>query len=181
MQLIQTVTVGAGGQASIEFGTGGTIPQTFTDLLIVVSARTNRSGQVDDQLKLNFNGSTSGYSERGLGGNGSGTFSFIGAVSTSIPDALWTTASNATANTFGNAYAYIPNYRSGNAKSVSTDSVTENNATAASQAIIAGLWTGTAAITSIVLSPLNGSLILQNSSASLYGITAGSDGIVTVS
>jgi hypothetical protein len=178
MQLIQTVTVGSGGAASIDFTS---IPATFTDLVLVVSARTNRSGQVDDQLKLTFNGSTSGYSERGLGGNGSGTFSFTGAVSTSIPDALWTTASNATANTFGNAYAYIPNYAGSTAKSVSTDSVTENNATAASQAIIAGLWTGTDAISSITLAPLNGSSINQYSSASLFGILKGSDGIVTVS
>ena len=181
MDLIQTVTVGSGGSASIEFGTGGTIPTGYTDLLIVVSARTNRSVQVDDQLKMTFNNSASGYSERGLYGNGSSTASFTGGVSTSIPDSLWTTAAGATSNVFGNATAYITNYRSSTSKSVSTESSTENNGTSGSNALITGLWTGTDPITSIKLAPLNGSLILEHSSASLYGILKGSDGVTTVS
>lgn len=166
-------TSGSSNTSSITFSN---IPQIYDDLMIVASARTDRSGQVDDQLQMRLNGSTSGYSERGLFGNGSTPTSFNNSSQTSIRDIIWTTAANATNNTFGNATVYIPNYRRSSAKSVSSDSVTENNATAASQAIMAGLWSGTDAITSITLSPLNGANITQYSSASLYGIRRGSDG-----
>jgi hypothetical protein len=177
MQLIQFQELGS-NQTSVTFSS---IAGTFTDLVIIASARTDRSGQVDDQLQMRFNGVTSGYSERGLFGNGSSPTSFSNSSQTSIRDIIWTTAANATSNTFGNGAVYIPNYASSNPKSVSSDSVTENNATAASQAIMAGLWSGTDPINSITLSPLNGTNILANSSFALYGITKGSDGIVTVS
>jgi hypothetical protein len=177
MKLIQFQKLGS-NQTSVSFNS---ISADFTDLVLVASARTDRASQVDDQLQMRFNGVTSGYGERGLFGNGSSPTSFSNSSQTSIRDIIWTTASNATASTFGNATVYIPNYRSGNQKSVSSDSVTENNATAASQAIMAGLWSGTDPITSITLSPLNGTNILANSTFALYGVLKGSDGIVTVS
>jgi len=77
---------------------------------------------------------------------------------------------NATANTFGSWEAYVPNYTLSNNKSVSLDSVMENNATAAEQNLVAGLWSNTAAITSIKLLPLNGTAFKQYSTATLYGI-----------
>jgi len=40
MVAIQTVTVGSGGAANIEFTS---IPQTYTDLVVVLSLRNNRS------------------------------------------------------------------------------------------------------------------------------------------
>jgi hypothetical protein len=46
---------------------------------------------------------------------------------------------------------YIPNYAGSSNKSVSIDAVTENNATAAEANLVAGLWSSTAAITSITL------------------------------
>lgn len=177
MSLVQHIELGT-AQATITFSS---IPQDATDLVLVVSGRTNRSPQADDQLRLTFNGTASGYSERGLAGNGSSAFTFTGAVSTSIPDALWTTASGATANTFGNSTAYIHNYTSNVAKTVSTDNATANNGSGTSQAFMAGLWTGTAAITSLSLTPLNGSTIAAGSSATLYKVTRGTLAGVTVS
>lgn len=176
MTLIQTVTVGAGGSASIEFGAGGTIPQIYTDLFIQISARTNRAFTIDS-LKVEFNGLTSGLSNRELYGSGADTGSATGTTF----KGGFTTGANATSNTFGSSSIYIPNYRSSNSKSGSIDGVSENNAQQAFQVIVASLWTGTAAITSIKLLPEVGTLFSQYSSASLYGITAGSDGIVTVS
>ena len=168
LQIGNIVTVGAGGASSIEFTS---IPATYTDLLIRISARTNRSGQVVDSLKLTFNSSTSGFSARGLGANAASTpFSFTNAGSASIEDAVFVTAASATASTFGNADIYIPNYASSNNKSVASDSVSENNATTSYLLIDAGLWSNTAAITSLKLAPLNGSLIDQYSTATLYGI-----------
>lgn len=159
---IATVTVGSGGAASIEFTN---IPQTYTDLVIQVSARNTSSGAA---LRLRFNGSTTGYSDRYLEGDGasvsSGTspfpgYAFVGAV----------TPSSATASTFASNYIYVPNYTSSNNKSISSDGVTENNATTAYTDLSASLWSNSAAITSIELTP-NANTFAQYSTATLYGI-----------
>lgn len=175
MQLIQTVTVGSGGEASITFGSGGTIPQTYTDLVILFSGRSNR-GATFDNIRVQPNGATTGVSSRILYGSGSGASSFTeGYISG------YTGGNDATASTFGNSSIYIPNYTASTQKSFSIDSVSENNATAATQALTAGLWTGTDPITSITLDQGDGSTWLQYTSASLYGILKGSDGVTTVS
>ena len=170
MQHIETVVVGSGGAASITFSA---IPDTHTDLLIVYSLRGTNSANYQT---LYFNGSAANFTQRELIGDGSS------ASSSSRTDALiraTTNPSTATASTFANASIYIPNYRSAVAKSFSVDGVTETNATAAFQTIKAGLWNQTAAITSITLDA--DASFVEFSSASLFGITAGSDGIVAVS
>ena len=164
MELIQTVTVGSGGAASIVFGTGGTLPTNYDDLLLVYSLRSAQSGG-DDQAVLSFNGVTANFSSRYLLGTGSSAVSgtlarYAGQI---VP------APNI-ANTFASGQLYIPNYRSNVAKSYSVDSVTENNATTAYQDIIAGLWNQTDAINQIAISALSATNLVQGSSASLYGI-----------
>ena len=52
MVKLQTVTVGSGGASSIDFTN---IPQTYTDLKIVLSARTNRASQTFDFVSVVFN------------------------------------------------------------------------------------------------------------------------------
>jgi hypothetical protein len=171
MRLIETKTLTVAA-ASIEFTS---IPQTFTDLVLVVSARSSRAASVDN-MNFQFNNVTTGYTSRRLYGSGSSATS---GTDTSIYfDAP---AASATANTFGSAFIYIPNYTGSTNKSVSNDNVTENNATLAYQTIMAGLWSNTAAITSIKLLSLTSSNYTIGSTASLYGVTKGSDGIVTVS
>lgn len=142
------------------------IPQSgYTDLKVVVSARTNQ-GSPSDFTKIRFNGVSTSYSSRaayGLSGSAaSGTFTEILAACN---------GTTGTANTFGNAEYYIPNYRSSSNKSVSVDGVSETNA--ANEAytwLSAGLWSNTAAITSFVLSPFNGTAFLAGSTFSLYGL-----------
>jgi hypothetical protein len=76
-----------------------------------------------------------------------------------------------TANTFGNGEIYIPNYAGSTQKSVSADAVAENNsATYIYSALNAGLWTGTAAITSIKLLIPSYNFV-QYSTAYLYGVS----------
>jgi len=82
--------------------------------------------------------------------------------------------STATANTFGNGSLYIPNYAGATNKSLSFDSVAENNATSAWLQITAGLWSSTAAITRITLS--GWTALAAGSTVSLYTITKGSGG-----
>ena len=77
-----------------------------------------------------------------------------------------------TPNTFSNGEMYVPNYAGSTQKSASLDSVAENNASTAYMAMQAGLWTGTAAITSIALTPDTSTSpsFSQYSTATLYGI-----------
>jgi hypothetical protein len=153
-----TVTVGAGGAAYVEFTS---ISGTYTDLLVKLSARSP-----DNYLNISFNGSTSNLSSKTLGSNSSGAFS------TSATDGLLyglSTPSSLTASTFSNADIYIPNYTASTSKSFSVDAVTENNGTAITLALVAGLWNNTAAITSIRLTGGTGNLV-QYTTATLYGI-----------
>lgn len=168
MKLIETITVGAGGAASIEFTS---IPQTYTDLVLKISSATNRTSF--DSLKIEFNSSTSSYSSKVLFGNGSSASSFSGG-STYLTQ-LVSNGSNTT-NIFSSTDLYIPNYTGSTNKSVSIDSVGEQNATGTEMALSASLWSNTSAITTIAIKPNVGTLLLQYTSASLYGILKGSGG-----
>ena len=163
--LIQpAVVVGSGGQSSVTFSA---IPATYTDLVIKCSVRTNSTG-AGYRVVANFNGSTSNFSGRYLYGGGSGT---PGSGTTTTEILGFVDGTTETANTFASTDIYIPNYASSNYKSVSTDTVMENNATQAYSAFVAGLWSNTAAITSINLAPETGGLFVQYSSFYLYGVS----------
>lgn len=173
MTKIATVTVGSGGASSIDFTS---IPGTFTDIVIVLSLRSTRTSAADDPVKIEINGSATGFTTRELLGLGSS------AESNTRTNRLYYSDSNAaTANTFSNATVYIPNYAGSTNKSYSVDGVSENNATAAIQDIAAGIWANTAAITSLKFVSDTASNFVQYSTATLYGITKGSLAGVTVS
>ncbi len=138
----------------------------YTDLKIVSSARSDRASVVDD-IAISFNGSTTSFSGRELYGDGTSAVSITTARAASVA-----AGANATANTFGNSEIYIPNYRSSDNKSFSVDGVQETNATTAYAVMIAGLWSNTAAITSVGLSPLTGPNFVAGSTFSLYGVAA---------
>lgn len=158
---IASVEVGSATAATIDFSS---IPQGYTDLMLVTSLRS--VGTSTQAAFIRFNGSTTGYTERDLHGSGSTVSSgtdtniYLGYI----------TPSSYTANSFSNGVANIPNYAGSNYKSVSTDSVTENNATAASTDLWCGLWSNIAAITSISLVPNGTNNFAQYSTATLYGI-----------
>lgn len=175
MQLIQHQELGS-AQASLTFSS---IPQTFTDLYLLVSVRLSSANS--EGLFIEFNGSTSGYSARDLYGTGSSAASSTNPYGITSKLFIGSQASSAqTASTFNNTSVYIPNYTSSTSKSVSTENVMETNATATNMDVLAGLWTGTSAISSIVITSNNGNLV-QYSSATLFGILKGSDGVTTVS
>jgi len=163
--LLETITVGAAEAASVTFNS---IPQTgYTDLVIKASTR----GTVaEDSYSLRFNNdSGSNYPYCRLLGDGSAASSNSGTT-TAAPFGRQS-ESGYTANTFGNSEFYIPNYTSSNYKSISADSVNENNATSARAQLGAGLWNSTAAITSINIFPGSGAFA-QYSTFSLYGVSA---------
>ena len=162
--LIQAVTVGSGGSADITFSS---IPGTYTDLVVKFSGRTTTGSFPDGRLQFN-NDTGSNYNWRNLYGSGSAAGSNNGGTTTSIAFGTLV-GSSETANTFTSSEIYIPNYAGSTQKSVSSDSVTENNATTAYMAILAGLWTSTSAITSIKLTT-SATAFAQYSTAYLYGI-----------
>jgi hypothetical protein len=166
MTKLATVTVGVGGTASISFTN---IPQNYTDLKVVASCRVSRAGVTGSTIAMIFNGVTSGYSDRTLRGSGiaAASSTFAGA---DIRDFI-VPAADATANTFSNQEFYIPNYAGSTNKSISIDSVMEDNVTQASSNLTAGLSSNPAAITSITFTEPNGpSNFVQHSTFTLYGI-----------
>jgi len=170
MTLISTVTVGSGGASTIDFTS---IPQTYTDLQLVLSLRSSTSdagGGVNTQIKPN--GATSGFTIRDLYGTGSGVGSGSGSTKLFL---AFSNPSNFTSNTFSSSVVYMPNYAGSTYKSFSGDEVAENNGSTGYQGIAAGLWSNTAAITSLSILLDTGNLV-EYSTASLYGILKGSGG-----
>jgi len=162
-KLISSVTVGSGGAANIEFTS---IPATYTDLVILSSLRTTDSGSFD-AIKMTFNNASANRSTTRLYGLGNSTGT---SINTYMMGSQASTAGN-TSNTFGNGFCYISNYGSSNLKSVSSDQVTENNATTAITELDNGVWSDTSAITSIQLVSENSANLVQYSTAYLYGIS----------
>jgi len=162
MTLISSVTVGVVPASSIDFTS---IPSTYTDLCLKVSLRSSAIANVVDG-NLTFNSSSSSFSWKELFGTGSSALS--GGNTTNNPLGQ-IAAANLTASTFTNGELYIPNYAGSTNKSFSFDFGTENNATLGYAGLIAGLWSNTAAISSISIAPSSG-LWVQYSTAYLYGI-----------
>ena len=156
---IATVTVGSGGAATMTFSS---IPQTYTDLKLVISARADTTAFVGN---IKFNNSSANFSRRTLVDRDGNAESY----NASDNSAFVINQSAYTASTFGNSEIYIANYTGSNNKSFSSDGVNENNATGIFLQLLAGLWSNSAAITQIDLSPSSGNFV-QYSTATLYGI-----------
>jgi hypothetical protein len=160
-ELIASTTVGAGGASAIDFTS---IPSTFTDLCVKLSLR-DTTGSYWNSTVVTFNGSSSGYSQTMVyQANGSASGASAAAISY-----LYSVGSLSTSNTFANADMYIPNYTSSNNKSVSIDSVTENNGSQVVLNLTAGLWSNTAAINRVTITKGTNDFA-QYSTAYLYGI-----------
>jgi len=162
IQIGSTVTVGAGGAASIDFTS---IPSTYTDLVLKISGRISLA-QIYGAFWLNINGLTTNRTYRYLEGNGAAASSGSG-TNTNISTGQ---GNSTTASTFANVEIYFPNYAGSTNKSFSVDSVGENNATTAYSDLYAALWSSTAAINQLTLLPESGTF-QQYSTASLYGIS----------
>ena len=141
---------------SSSFPTSGTsvtfssIPQTYTDLVILASGRAT-NGSIIATFQLGFNGvTTATYSSTWLQGDGV-TASSSRNQSNEI--ALgFTSGGGSTANTFGSSEIYIPNYtNSTNNKQISNFTVSENNSTTAYLTASAGLSRNAAAVSSVTI------------------------------
>lgn len=163
--LISSVTVGSGGSANISFTS---IPGTYTDLLVKLSARTTSNyGSAFAQTDMTLN-STGFNADRVLFATNGSPNSNTGGVGTTYG----VTSSTATGSTFGNAEIYIPNYTGSAVKTSSSDGVSESNSsTTPVISMNATRFNVTGAITSLTLTPTSSAgSWAQHSTAYLYGI-----------
>jgi hypothetical protein len=161
--LIASTTVGSGGTASIDFTS---IPSSYTDLAIGLSVRqVSSGGGVWDNITIDFNGVTTNQTLKTLitsDGTSAASQSF-----TRFFD--WIDGAGATASTFTSISGYIPNYAGSTNKSMSLDSVAENNGTGTFMLMGAYLWANTSAINRITFNS-NSSTFVQYSTAYIYGV-----------
>ena len=152
--------------ASVTFSA---IPSTYTDLVLRVSARSDRASTTDT-FKITLNGNTSAiYSNTRLWGTGSSALTNNASGQTTGVGGTFD-GSTATASTFGSDEIYIPSYTVAQNKPFSVFSADETNATAANISVYAGLFSSTAAVSSILFESVFGTNIVSGSSFYLYGI-----------
>jgi hypothetical protein len=162
---IATVTVGAGGAATMAFSS---IPSTYTDLVLYTSLRSTTTGNANDRAAIvTFNGSSTNYSARRL-------YAYDGTTvgsDTSTGIDIYYSGTTGTTNTFSNDLVYLSNYATSSNKAVSVDNASEQNSSVKNWlALYAWLWSDSAAINSITLTPDAGNFA-QYSTATLYGIS----------
>lgn len=149
--------------ASITFGSGGTLPQTYTDLVIVAFSAEGAVNPNLPTLAMTFNGDTgNNYSRTLVFGNGSTASSARGSS-----NPAWYHASGTTSD-YRAAVISIMSYSNTNV--FKTGLAADGNA-GASVVRNVGLWRSTSAITSITIAGLTANL-KSGSTFSLYGIKA---------
>jgi hypothetical protein len=152
------------GTGSSGIVTFSSISSSYKDLYFVVSSRAGND--VDQGLQVNGNNINTG---KNLYGTGSGT----GSQTSGAASGIWVSNYTATtSSTYGVATFYFPNYTSSNYKTVSIESVNENNGTAAYQSMTGAIWNDTNAITSVTFktSDTTTRFFDANSTFTLYGI-----------
>jgi hypothetical protein len=162
---LQTFTVGAGGASSITFSN---IPQTYTDLKLVYSARTDYAGTTGEiGVWINsdtFPASTNFW--KSLEGNGSSASSNNNSTYAKIGNIPGSTA---TGSTFGNGETYFPNYCDvNNYKCYETNHVAENYATTSNLFLGVNSRNINGNITQLIL--WSSGNFVQYSTFTLYGV-----------
>jgi len=181
MQPIFTQTIGATGATNaVVFNN---IPQTFTDLILIVSARSVSSNSYDS-LGMTLNSTYGNYTRETLNGTAIAT----SANRASYRDAALAPTAAYAAGLFGNVHITIPNYTSNNYKQAICQGVVEANTSAGTLTSVSMLYQTNQPVTTIQLdSATTGTAWAQYSSFSLYGVLSqqpvryvkGSGGVVS--
>lgn len=158
-------TVLTGTQATIEFTA---ITGTYTDLILLCSPRGDAANSTRS-MTMQFNSSAVSYSDRRVYGTGAAAASDSNVYGTDEIYIGEAASAGGTTNTFSSVEIYIPNYAGNTNKAISISSVSEQNSTTAYAQAIAGLWSNTAAITSIKFFIQSGNFA-SGSRFDLYGI-----------
>jgi hypothetical protein len=162
---IATVTVGAGGSATVTFSS---IPSTYQHLQVRYIGRNSGGAQGHT---LNFNSDTgSNYAFHSLQGTGTAATATYNGVSQTTAPSGYLAPSTSGSNIFGVGVVDILDYQNTNKyKTVRTLSGEDENG-AGLVGIYSNLWMSTSAITSITFTAQSGGSYTQYSSFALYGI-----------
>jgi hypothetical protein len=160
---IQTVTVGAGGQASVTFSS---ITSTYKHLQI--RAITKGNNTIPSQIDITFNSDTAAnYSWHQLAGNGTSAFA-DNSINRNNIVGFNAVASSAT-NVFNSSVMDILDYSNTNKYKTTRNLTGYDNNGSGVVSLDSGSWRSTSAITSITFTA-RANLIGQYSSFALYGI-----------
>lgn len=142
------------------------IPQNYTDLMILISAKSS-SASVDG-LGIYLNGLQSPVSNNSITGTGSG----VSSSRSTYRSVANMPGNDYTANTFGSCQIYIPNYTSTLFKQILIDNVVENNATATVMTLVSHLFLSNAPITSFMFDSASAGVNqVIGTTVSIYGIS----------
>jgi len=167
---IQTIRLDNANTTTFQFTS---IPQTFTDLMLVFNARnTSTSVTVSQMIPQYNNNGASDYSYTILRSNGSSPTS---ARSTGMPFTYGgsTPSGTALSGAFGSGVIYILNYTNttGFKTQIGRSSADYNGAGEIDMSV--SLWRQTSAISTISIGQSYGTAYVAGSTATLYGIKAG--------
>ena len=175
-KIIDSIT--ATGGTSVSFTS---IPQTYTDLVILISAKSTYTGGGGSlSFSISFNSNTTNYNSRSLQmyasasiANNNDTTLTLGGITGGWIRGIGTTSFSATTSTYSNSKIYIPGYTSSNNKSFWAECTAEDNAgsgTSANSIVMhSGQWANSAAITDIAFGLELGTFV-SPSTFYLYGI-----------
>jgi len=146
------------------------IPQTFNDLYLFVSARDSYTSTNDSIFSLRMNGLTSGYSDTLMGAASTTIFNYRNTGNSGF-EIYGLNATNATSDAFATMQTYIPNYIGTDNKVICATGAPADMASSFNfgMALTSGNQTTTSAITSLTILPSVGPFI-AGSSFYLYGI-----------
>lgn len=164
-ELIETKTT-ASTVASVTFSN---IPQVFHDLVLWITARTDRSGAPVDNIYAQFNNdTTNNYAEAGAYNNRGVPTSFnSGGVTNKITDFSYAASGSSLTSEFGASWVWIPNYSSTTKRKVTASDNTGNTY----NMHMYGYWgNNTDGISTIKLGPGTGTNFYAGCVFSLYGI-----------
>lgn len=163
---IASQTLGA-DTATVTLGSGGTLPQGYTDLILVMQGKNTSSGTGTYHIRLRFNGDTAtNYSTTQLYGDGSAAGSNRFSSESRIRAGEMPRAGSTTV-TPGISIVHIQSYANAN---VNKTTLASNSADIYALRTV-GLWRSTSAITSIDVSFDAGSWA-SGSTFSLFGVKA---------
>lgn len=165
---ISTVTVGSGGQSSIDFTS---IPSTYKHLQIRAIGRSNRAVYVED-LAMRCNSDTAtNYSSHRLYGDGASATSDAESTRNRMNLGQIAGGSATYSSGFGGLVIDVLDYTSTNkAKTIRCLSGYDDNGRGFIQLASGAWYNSSTAVSSITLLPLFGTTISQYSSFALYGI-----------
>lgn len=148
------------------------IPATYTDLILRVSARNNASGSSNDNVycKINNDGGANYQVSHIYGYTGGSGANFQGGSGATTSITIYETDTSTLANTFAQAEIYFQGYTTAYTKQWIDHAVAPSNRTGTG--IISwysGRWQSGAVISSLVLTP-NAGQFIAGSSFILYGI-----------